>query len=44
MTSSFEGASQPAAETVCYRHGDRPTSLGCAQCGKPICAECAVQG
>ncbi len=28
--------------TVCYRHPDRETLLGCATCGKPICIECAV--
>ena len=37
-------AGTPQAPTVCYRHSDRPTFLGCAQCGKPICGECAVQG
>lgn len=28
--------------TVCYRHPDRQTLLGCASCGRPICIECAV--
>lgn len=28
--------------TVCYRHPDRETLLGCASCGQPICLECAV--
>lgn len=29
-------------DTVCYRHPDRETLLGCASCGRPICPECAV--
>lgn len=28
--------------TVCYRHPDRETLLGCASCGRPICPDCAV--
>jgi membrane associated rhomboid family serine protease len=28
--------------TVCYRHPDRETLLGCASCGQPICLECAI--
>ena len=39
-----ENQNTPTAQTVCYRHPDRPTFLACAQCGKPICGECAVQG
>ena len=27
--------------TVCYRHPDRETLLGCASCGRPMCPECA---
>lgn len=26
---------------VCYRHPDRPTSLRCYSCGRPICIDCA---
>jgi membrane associated rhomboid family serine protease len=44
VTTSPENQDAPAAQKVCYRHGDRPTLLACAQCGKPICGECSVQG
>lgn len=30
-------------ELVCYRHSNRPTSLRCYNCGKPICSSCAVK-
>jgi len=30
-------------ELVCYRHPNRPTSLRCYNCGKPICSSCAVK-
>lgn len=35
---------QPATETYelfCYRHPDRPTSLRCYNCNRPICIKCA---
>ena len=44
MTTSPENQDASTAQKVCYRHGDRPTFLECAQCGKPICGECSVQG
>lgn len=30
-------------ELVCYRHPNRPTSLRCYNCGKPICSSCAIK-
>jgi hypothetical protein len=30
-----------AYELVCYRHSDRPTSLRCYNCNRPICISCA---
>ncbi len=30
-------------ELFCYRHPNRPTSLRCYNCGKPICSSCAVK-
>ena len=27
--------------SVCYRHPERETKLGCGRCGKPICSSCA---
>lgn len=27
-------------DLVCYRHADRPTSLRCYNCSKPICIDC----
>lgn len=44
MTTPSENQNAPTAPTACYRHSDRPTFLSCAQCGNPICPECAVQG
>jgi len=32
---------RPQAQTVCYRHPDRPTRLSCSECGRPICGECS---
>ena len=29
--------------TVCYRHPDRPTGVGCQRCGRPICPACMTQ-
>jgi membrane associated rhomboid family serine protease len=29
------------AQTTCYRHPDRPTSLRCSRCDRPICGECS---
>jgi len=26
----------------CYRHPDRETGLSCSDCGRPICADCAI--
>lgn len=34
---------QPATETVCYRHPDRPTGLACTSCGRPICSRCSTE-
>lgn len=25
---------------ACYRHPDRPASVGCTRCGRPVCPEC----
>ena len=44
MTAPPENSNAPTGQAVCYRHPDRPTFLGCAQCGKPICGNCAVPG
>lgn len=44
MTTPSENQDAPTAQSACYRHSDRPTYLSCAQCGNPICPECAVQG
>ncbi|WP_420631631.1 B-box zinc finger protein [Candidatus Leptofilum sp.] len=30
-------------ELACYRHPNRPTSLRCYNCGKPICSSCAIK-
>jgi hypothetical protein len=37
MSESFE-----APAMFCYNHPDRPTSLRCNRCERPICASCAV--
>ena len=29
-------------EPTCYRHPNRPTSIRCQRCGRPICADCQV--
>ena len=34
--------SQPPQASVCYRHPDRPTLIGCQRCRRPICPECMV--
>jgi membrane associated rhomboid family serine protease len=26
----------------CYRHPDRETGLSCSDCGRPVCADCAI--
>ncbi|MCL2736535.1 MAG: rhomboid family intramembrane serine protease [Propionibacteriaceae bacterium] len=31
-----------APAPTCYRHPDRPTSITCRRCGRPICGECMV--
>ena len=37
-----EESFDPAAyELACYRHPDRPTSLRCYNCNRPICISCA---
>ncbi len=38
MTSPAEDRTEHAA--VCYRHPNRPTSVRCQNCEKPICADC----
>ena len=30
-------------ELTCYNHPNRPTTLRCNQCDRPICASCAVR-
>lgn len=30
-------------ELTCYRHPDRPTSLRCYNCNRPICISCAIK-
>lgn len=30
------------APATCYRHPDRPATLACSRCGRPICGECMV--
>ncbi len=30
-------------ELACYRHPDRPTSLRCYNCNRPICISCAIK-
>lgn len=32
----------PAIDTVCYRHPDRPSGLSCTSCGRTICWECSI--
>jgi hypothetical protein len=42
--TNVEPMAQPAAESYelfCYRHPDRPTSLRCYNCNRPICIKCA---
>lgn len=39
MTQSTGGPST-SQEAVCFRHKNRPTSVRCQNCGKPICADC----
>ncbi len=34
-------AEEAAFELTCYRHPDRPTSLRCYSCHRPICISCA---
>ena len=36
-------ADEEVYEFVCYRHPNRPTSLRCYNCGKPICSSCAIK-
>lgn len=36
-------AAEDEFELVCYRHPNRPTSLRCYNCGKPICSSCAIK-
>lgn len=33
---------QPPSVSVCYRHADRETMIGCQRCRRPICGECMV--
>ncbi|MBU3705335.1 MAG: rhomboid family intramembrane serine protease [Mycobacterium sp.] len=39
MTYPYPPQTPPGAP-VCYRHPDRPTYVGCARCGRPVCGEC----
>ena len=34
---------EPAPAPACYRHPDRPASVLCAHCDRPICTDCMVQ-
>ncbi|WP_420644580.1 B-box zinc finger protein [Candidatus Leptofilum sp.] len=34
---------EEAFELACYRHPNRPTSLRCYNCDKPICSSCAIK-
>ena len=52
MLKAWEGPAQPAEEPqpqeeevtlYCYYHPDRPTTLRCNKCGKPICTQCAIR-
>ncbi len=52
MLKELEGPTQPEEDTpsqeeepilYCYYHPDRPTTLRCNKCGKPICTECAIR-
>jgi membrane associated rhomboid family serine protease len=36
-------ALQPAAPPACGRHPDRPASVLCAHCNRPICTDCMIQ-
>jgi membrane associated rhomboid family serine protease len=36
-------AAQPAPRPPCYRHADHASSVLCARCDRPICAECMVE-
>ena len=36
-------APQPAAPPACGRHPDRPASVLCSHCNRPICTECMIQ-
>lgn len=40
--TTSETTSTTEEETVCYRHPDTPTKLGCSRCGRPICGRCAT--
>ena len=40
MTQPTDASSPTGAEEVCFRHRNRPTSVRCQNCGKPICADC----
>jgi hypothetical protein len=35
--------SESAATLYCYRHPDRPTSLRCNNCERPICSQDAIR-
>ncbi len=39
--SYIEGPLAETHELFCYRHPDRPTSLRCYNCNRPICMRCA---
>jgi membrane associated rhomboid family serine protease len=36
-------ALEPAAPLACGRHPERPASVRCAHCNRPICTECMIQ-
>jgi len=41
--TAVPAADEEDYELVCYRHPNRPTSLRCYNCGKPICSSCAIK-
>ncbi len=41
--TAVPAADEEVYEFVCYRHPNRPTSLRCYNCGKPICSSCAIK-
>jgi membrane associated rhomboid family serine protease len=38
-----DSSPQPAAPPACGRHPERPASVRCAHCNRPICTDCMIQ-